>query len=161
MNSIKIHGKGTHKYDNARVGINGRLDTLQAAILNAKFDIFPEEVELRNKVARKYNQSIEEYGCGLIAPQPLDEYRSVWAQYSLLARDEAHRTTFQDKLKEAGIPSAVYYPKPLHMQTAFESLAYKPEDFPVSQNFSTRIFSLPMHPYLRVEEQEKIVRALC
>jgi len=146
--------------NNARVGINGRLDTLQAAILNAKFDIFPEEVEFRNKIALQYNQLIEEYGCSLIVPQTQKAYRSVWAQYSLLARDEAHRHICQDKLKEAGIPSAIYYPNPLHMQTAFENLAYNPEDNPVSLDFSTRIFSLPMHPYLVKKDQEKIVKIL-
>jgi len=160
MNSVKIHGKGTHKYDNARIGINGRLDALQAAILNAKFDIFPEEVELRDKVALQYNQLIEDSECDLVSPQTLEGYRSVWAQYSLLAKDENHRATLQDKLKNEGIPSAIYYPKPLHMQTAFESLAYKPSDFPVSQDFSRRIFSLPMHPYLEKAQQEEIVQTL-
>jgi len=161
MNSVKIHGKGTHKYDNARIGINGRLDSLQAAILNAKFDIFPEEVDLRDRAALQYNQMIAESGCELVTPETPDNMRSVWAQYSLLARDEDHRAALQGKLKGEGIPSAIYYPKPLHMQTAFESLAYKAGDFPVSHDFSTRIFSLPMHPYLEKEDQEKIARAMC
>ena len=160
MNSVKIHGKGTHKYDNARIGINGRLDAFQAAILNAKFDIFPEEVEMRDKVAKQYNQLIKESGSGLITPKTPKGYRSVWAQYSVLAKNEQHRTDVQDKLKKEGVPSAVYYPRPLHMQTAFEILGYHSDDFPVSFNFSTRIFSLPMHPYLQKEDQEKIVRAI-
>ena len=160
MNSVKIHGKGTHKYDNARIGINGRLDAFQAAVLNAKFDIFPEEVEMRDRVAQHYNHLIEASGCGLTTPKTPENYRSVWAQYSLLAKDEHHRTDIQDKLKREGIPSAVYYPRPLHMQTAFENLGYGPDDFPVSYDFSTRIFSLPMHPYLEEVEQKKIVRIL-
>ena len=160
MNSVKIHGKGTHKYDNARIGINGRLDAFQAAILNAKFDIFPEEVEMRDKVAKHYNQLIKESGCDLVTPNTPEGYRSVWAQYSVLAKNEQHRTDVQDKLKKEGVPSAVYYPRPLHMQTAFEILGYHSDDFPVSFNFSTRIFSLPMHPYLQKEDQEKIVRAI-
>ena len=160
MNSVKIHGKGTHKYDNARIGINGRLDAFQAAILNAKFDIFPEEVEMRDKVAKQYNQLIKESGCDLVTPNTPEGYRSVWAQYSVLAKNEQHRTDVQDKLKKEGVPSAVYYPRPLHMQTAFEILGYHSDDFPVSFNFSTRIFSLPMHPYLQKEDQEKIVRAI-
>lgn len=160
MNSVKIHGKGTHKYDNARIGINGRLDAFQAAILNAKFDIFPEEVEMRDTVAQLYNQLIEASGCGLITPKTPDGYRSVWAQYSVLAKDERHRTDMQDKLKKEDIPSAVYYPKPLHMQTAFKSLSYEPDDFSVSHDFSERIFSLPMHPNLNKADQEKIISAL-
>ena len=160
MNSVKIHGKGTHKYDNARIGLNGRLDTLQAAVLNAKFDIFPEEVEMREGVAQQYNQLIEQSGSSFILPQTPKGYRSVWAQYSLLAKDEEHRSLSQDKLKAEGIPSAVYYPKPLHMQTAFESLEYSAENFPVSKDFSERIFSLPMHPYLSNEDMESIVKVL-
>jgi dTDP-4-amino-4,6-dideoxygalactose transaminase len=158
MNSVKIHGKGKHKYDNARVGINGRLDTLQAAILNAKFDIFAEEVEMRDRVAQKYNSLINDAGSNLITPITPDGYRSVWAQYSILAKDHAHRTEMQDKLKNDGIPSAVYYPKPLHMQTAFIGLNYDPNDFPTSHDYSKRIFSLPMHPYLENIDQQRIVR---
>ena len=160
MNSIKIHGKGTHKYDNARIGINGRLDSFQAAVLNAKFEIFPQEVEMRDEVAQQYNQLIEESGCDLVTPKTPKGYRSVWAQYSVLAKNEEQRAALQDQLKSEGIPSAIYYPKPLHMQTAFAALAYKPDDFPVSHDFSTCIFSLPMHPYLKKEEQERIVQTL-
>jgi len=160
MNSVKVHGKGTHKYDNARVGINGRLDTLQAAILNAKFDIFPEEVDKRDQAAQYYNRLIAESGSSLVTPETPDGLKSVWAQYSLLAKDESHRTALQEKLKQEGIPTAIYYPKPLHMQTAFESLGYKAGDFPVSQDFAGRIFSLPMHPYLEKVNQEKIVKTL-
>ena len=160
MNSIKIHGKGTHKYDNARIGINGRLDSFQAAVLNAKFEIFPQEVEMRDEVAQQYNQLIEESGCDLVTPKTPKGYRSVWAQYSVLAKNEEHRAALQDQLKSEGIPSAIYYPNPLHMQTAFAALAYKPDDFPVSHDFSTCIFSLPMHPYLKKEEQERIVQTL-
>ncbi|MEN8244757.1 MAG: DegT/DnrJ/EryC1/StrS family aminotransferase [Thermodesulfobacteriota bacterium] len=160
MNSVKIHGQGIDKYDNARIGINGRLDAFQAAVLNAKFDIFPEEVEMRDRVAQHYNQLIEESGCNLITPKTPKGYRSVWAQYSILAKDEKYRTDILEKLKKNGVPSAVYYPRPLHMQTAFENLGYNPADFTVSHDFSTRIFSLPMHPYLAKEDQERIVKML-
>jgi dTDP-4-amino-4,6-dideoxygalactose transaminase len=160
MNSVRIHGKGTHKYDNARVGINGRLDTLQAAILSAKFDIFPEEVAKRDQVAGTYNQLIDAADCGLVTPQTPQGLRSVWAQYSLLAEDETHRSELQEKLKQAGIPTAIYYPKPLHLQTAFEKLGYKTGDFSISEDCSSRIFSLPMHPYLEKSDQEKIVGTL-
>ena len=159
MNSIKVHGKGSDKYDNIRIGINGRLDTLQAAILLAKFDIFPEEVELRQIVAQRYTNLLSHY------PSPITPYlpsgaRSAWAQYSLLAKDEDHRTTVLKKLQENKIPSAIYYPKPLHMQTAFAYLGYKKGDFPVSEDCANRIFSLPMHPYLTADEQTKIVKVI-
>jgi dTDP-4-amino-4,6-dideoxygalactose transaminase len=85
---------------------------------------------------------------------------SAWAQYSVLAKDETHRTQLQAKLKETGIPTAIYYPKPLHLQTAFKPLGYKEGDFPISEDFSGRIFSLPMHPYLTGTDQEVIVKAL-
>jgi dTDP-4-amino-4,6-dideoxygalactose transaminase len=165
LDSIRVHGKGSHKYDNARVGINGRLDTLQAAILLAKFDIFPEEADLRNQVAARYTEFIQKNGMGpgasaLVTPHVPRGYVSVWAQYSILARDEAHRTTLMERLKAAGVPTAIYYPKPLHLQTAFAPLGYAPGAFPVSEDAAARIFSLPMHPYLQESDQKFIVSAL-
>ena len=159
MMSLRVHGKGTHKYDNVRIGMNGRMDTLQAAVLLAKFDIFPEEIELRQQVARRYSQLLNQQA-EVQTPVVPGEMTSAWAQYSVLARDETHRTQLQAKLKEAGIPTAIYYPKPLHLQTAFKSLGYEEGDFPVSEDFSGRIFSLPMHPYLSGSDQEIIVKAL-
>jgi UDP-2-acetamido-2-deoxy-ribo-hexuluronate aminotransferase len=156
MDSIRVHGKGNHKYDNVRVGINGRLDSLQAAILIAKFDIFPEEIELRQKVAAGYTAALQE--SQVTPPYIPGGYKSSWAQYSLLAKDDRHRSTQQSKLKQAGVPTAIYYPKPLHLQTAFSYLGYRQGDFPISEDCASRIFSLPMHPYLRPEEQERIVR---
>ena len=160
MRSISVHGQGSHKYENVRIGINGRLDTLQAAILNAKFDIFPEEIELRQKVAAKYSELLSSLSNGLVVPYVPPEYQSAWAQYSVLSKDEKHRSVLQSKLQEAGIPTAIYYPKPLHLQTAFQNLDYKAEDFPVSENCAGRIFSLPMHPYLSKEQQEQIAKAI-
>ena len=159
MMSLRVHGKGTHKYDNVRIGMNGRMDTLQAAVLLAKFDIFPEEIELRQQVAQRYSQLLNQQA-EVQAPVVPEEMASAWAQYSVLARDETHRTQLQAKLKEAGIPTAIYYPKPLHLQTAFKSLGYEEGDFPVSEDFSGRIFSLPLHPYLSGSDQEIIVKAL-
>ena len=163
MKSLRIHGKGGHKYDNVRIGINGRLDTLQAAILQAKFEIFPEEVALRRQVAGRYNDLLSTNHSDEIALQTPDtpsDLLSVWAQYSLLAKNEGQRTELQAKLKEAGIPTAVYYPRPLHLQTAFRGLNYVKGDFPVSEDFATRIFSLPMHPYLEAEDQQKIANVI-
>jgi len=164
MESIRVHGKGGHKYDNVRIGINGRLDTLQAAILLAKFDIFPEEVELRNQVAARYTNLLSPANVEprtlnvehLTPPHIPSGYTSAWAQYSLLARDEGHRNALLKKLQDNKVPSAIYYPKPLHMQTAFEYLKYNAGDFPESEDCAGRIFSLPMHPYLTENEQKEI-----
>ena len=159
MESLRLHGKGTHKYDNVRIGINGRMDTLQAAILLAKFDIFPEEIDLRQKVARRYNRLLNQQA-EVVTPAIFDGMKSAWAQYSVLAKDAAHREALQEKLKAAGIPTAIYYPRPLHLQTAFRHLGYKQGDFPISEDFSNRIFSLPMHPYLSGADQERIAAVL-
>ena len=159
MVSLRNHGQGTDKYDNVRIGINGRLDTLQAAVLLAKFELFPEEIQLRGQVARRYEELLSPLASNgaLITPQTPSEMTSVWAQYSVLARDEAHRAAIQNRLKEAGVPTAIYYPRPLHLQPAFASLGYREGDFPVSEDCAARIFSLPMHPYLKAEDQESIV----
>ena len=158
MSSLKIHGKGTDQYDNVRVGINGRMDTLQAAVLLAKFEIFPEEVIIRNKVANFYTEIIlRKLGTSVKTPDIPEGYLSAWAQYSILAKNSELRSNYQNLLKNKGIPTAVYYPKPLHLQTAFKNLGYKTGMFPISEDFSQRIFSLPMHPYLAIGEQEKIV----
>ncbi|HOU51634.1 MAG: DegT/DnrJ/EryC1/StrS aminotransferase family protein [Smithella sp.] len=152
MNSIKVHGKGIDKYENIRIGINGRLDTLQAAILLAKFDIFPEELVMRQTVARRYTSLLTSDN-SLLTPCIPPGNVSAWAQYSLLTGNENHRTVLLQKLQDNQIPSAIYYPKSLHMQTAFAYLGYQPGDFPVSENCSTRIFSIPMHPYLNEKQQ--------
>ena len=159
IQSLRVHGKGTHKYDNVRIGMNGRMDTLQAAVLLAKFDIFPEEIELRQQVARQYTRLLNQQAV-VQAPMVPEAMKSAWAQYSVLAKDETHRTQLQSTLKEAGIPTAIYYPKPLHLQAAFKSLGYKEGDFPISEDFSSRIFSLPMHPYLSNSDQEIIAKIL-
>ena len=157
--SIRVHGKGDHKYDNVRIGINGRLDTLQAAILLAKFDIFPEEIELRRTIAQQYT-SLLAPDYAHMTPYIPERYTSAWAQYSLLARDEEHRTVLLKILQTNKIPSAIYYPKPLHMQTAFSPLGYKKGDFPVSEDCANRVFSLPMHPYLIEKDQKEICEIL-
>jgi UDP-2-acetamido-2-deoxy-ribo-hexuluronate aminotransferase len=155
MRSVRIHGQGNDRYDNIRVGINGRLDTLQAAILLAKFSLFPEEIILRQQVAERYSALLSKSN-SLTVPYIPEGYLSVWAQYSILARDGACRSGLQEALQKEDIPTAVYYPKPLHAQTAFSALGYKPGDFPVSDDCAERIFSLPMHPYLKEEDQKRI-----
>ena len=159
LGSLRLHGKGGHKYDNIRIGVNGRMDTLQAAILLAKFDIFEEEVGLRQKVAERYSSMLR--ACdGIEIPTVPDGSKSIWAQYSILARNEDHRSRLQAKLKEGGVPTAIYYPKPLHLQTAFAFMGYRKGAFPVSEDYSQRVFSLPMHPYLTPAEQEKVASLL-
>jgi dTDP-4-amino-4,6-dideoxygalactose transaminase len=158
MDSLRVHGKGTDKYDNVRVGINGRMDTLQAAILLAKFSIFSEEIQLRQKAAETYGRLLSAVK-DVKLPRVPEGYTSVWAQYSVLSATPEHRQRLQDGLKQAGVPTAVYYPKPLHLQTAFAGLGYREGDFPHSEDASRRIFSLPMHPYLKPEDQEAIAAA--
>lgn len=159
LRSLRLHGKGGHKYDNIRIGVNGRMDTLQAAILLAKFDIFEEEVGLRQKVAERYSSLLR--ACdGIEIPTVPDGSKSIWAQYSILARNEDHRSKLQAKLKEGGVPTAIYYPTPLHLQTAFAFMGYRKGAFPVSEDYSQRVFSLPMHPYLTLAEQEKVASIL-
>ncbi len=153
--SIRVHGQGEDKYNNVRIGLNARLDTLQAAILNAKLDIFPQEIDLRQDVAQRYTELLSPYAM-LHPPCVPEGYKSVWAQYSLLTESPESRVHIQESLKKAGVPTAVYYPKPLHLQTAFAGLGYKKGDFPISEDTSNRIFSLPMHPYLKENEIERI-----
>ncbi|WP_457571732.1 DegT/DnrJ/EryC1/StrS family aminotransferase [Desulfovulcanus sp.] len=155
LRSLRIHGQGKDKYENIRIGINGRLDTLQAAILLTKLEIFPQEVKLREQVARRYNQLFEQLP-ELVTPKVPEDRTSVWAQYSLLAQHNHQRDKILAYLKENNIPTAIYYPKPLHLQKAFDYLGYKLGDFKVSENIGERIFSLPMHPYLEPDIQEKI-----
>ncbi len=160
LRSVLVHGQGRDKYENVRIGMNGRLDTMQAAVLLAKFDIFPEEIGLRQEAAARYKKALTAAVPDLIVPSIPQGYVSAWAQYSVLARDLGHRTALQNTLKEAGIPTAIYYPKPLHLQGAFSRLGYGEGDFPVSEDCSQRIFSLPMHPYLKAADQDRIAQAL-
>jgi UDP-2-acetamido-2-deoxy-ribo-hexuluronate aminotransferase len=159
MGSLRVHGKGQDKYDNVRIGINGRLDTLQAAILLAKFEVFPREIELRQAVAQRYTELLAENG-EITTPWVPEEMKSAWAQYSVLLKSEAARKSCQARMTKDNVPSAIYYPKPLHLQTAFYGLGYKEGDFPVSEDFAKRILSLPMHPYLTPEDQAKVARAI-
>jgi dTDP-4-amino-4,6-dideoxygalactose transaminase len=160
MRSLRVHGQGQSQYDHVRIGLNGRLDSLQAAVLLAKFEIFPEEVALRQQVAQRYTELLASRS-RLLTPSIPAGYLSAWAQYSLLGENGEQRAALQQKLKDAGIPTAIYYPKPLHLQPAFAGLAYQTGDFPVSEDYASRIFSLPMHPYLQAAEQEKIGAILC
>lgn len=144
MSSLRVHGKGSDKYDNVRVGLNARLDTLQAAILIEKLAIFPDEIVTRNRIAKRYSDGLKDV---LIVPHVPAGLTSVWAQYTLVAKDEAQRTAIQAKLKDAGVPTMVYYPKPLHQQTAY-NMYPTAGTLRVCEDLALRVFSLPMHPYL-------------
>jgi len=153
LRSIRVHGTGADKYDNVRVGINGRLDTMQAAILIPKLEILSTEIKLRNKVAQTYNQILDKHFDLQHIPSG---YVSSWAQYSILCDSSKHRENIMRKLKNKNIPSAIYYVIPLHLQGVYDHLNYKMGDFPVSEDISSRILSLPMHPYLSSEEIKQI-----
>lgn len=153
LKSIRVHGKGENKYDNIRIGLNGRLDTIQAAILLHKLKVFPNELEKRESVATQYSKQLKRK---FITPFTPSGYTSAWAQYSILGNSNEHRSECQAKLADKGIPSVVYYQIPLHLQTAYNYLSYKRGDLPICEDISNRILSLPMHPYLTEVEINEI-----
>jgi UDP-2-acetamido-2-deoxy-ribo-hexuluronate aminotransferase len=158
MLSIRVHGQGPDKYTNIRIGLNARLDSIQAAILLEKFNLYPEEIELRQHVADTYTRTIKKYyGARIQTPVVPEGLASVWAQYSVQADG---REQIQAALQAAGIPSMIYYPIPLHLQEAFAYLQHREGDFPVAEAAAKRIFSLPFHPYQSDEVVEQIVAAL-
>jgi dTDP-4-amino-4,6-dideoxygalactose transaminase len=156
LRSIRMHGQGTDKYDNVRIGMNGRLDTIQAAVLLAKLAIFPDEIEARDRIATRYNERLRDVA---IVPEVMEGASSVWAQYTLRLPG-FDREEFQETLKAAGIPTAVYYPKPLHQQTAYKHYPVAGNGLPVSDRIATEVVSLPMHPYLTEETQDRILGAV-
>jgi len=154
MKSLRVHGQGADKYDNVRIGMNARMDTLQAAILMPKLAAFPGEIELRQQVAQNYTAAL----AGLVETPYIPEgYKSVWAQYSVLSD---RRADIQSALKEREIPSVVYYRIPCHLSDAFAHLGYKEGDMPVSESASKRIFSLPMHPYVQPDFAEQVAEII-
>jgi dTDP-4-amino-4,6-dideoxygalactose transaminase len=153
LRSIRVHGQGVDKYDNERIGLNGRLDTIQAAVLIEKLKIFADEIEARARVARRYNDRLRDVA---IVPEIEDGNTSVWAQYTLRIPG-FDRPAFQAALKREGIPTAIYYPKPLHRQTAYKHYPAAGNGLPVSDRLAAEVISLPMHPYLSEELQDRIV----
>ncbi len=158
LNSYKVHGKGSNKYDNVRIGVNSRLDTIQAAILNVKLTAFIEhELEDVNRIYELYNRGLD----GMVATPKIPEgYVSSFAQYTIRLKSKEQRDGVQVELKEKGIPSMVYYVKPMHRQEAFSELAYTDEDFDVTNKLCDTVLSLPMHPYLSEEDVRKVVGVL-
>lgn len=158
MNSYRVHGKGTDKYDNVRIGLNSRLDTVQAAILQVKLRAFDKEVESVNEAARHYTELLKDKVKTPVVPEG---FGSSWAQYTIQLPTEEKRNTLQAVLKEAGIPSMVYYPKPMHLQTAFQD-TIQPADCScdVAERLCRTVLSLPMHPYIEPSDIESICSIL-
>lgn len=154
LNSIRAHGKGTDKYDNVRIGINGRLDTLQAAVLIEKLTIFKDELVSRERIAQRYNSLLSQYAG---TPSPTNSTTSAWAQYTIKVSD---RDNLAAQLKSVGIPTAIYYPRPLHLQTAYSGCPISPSGCAISETLSQIVLSLPMHPYLDEETQDRIVHSV-
>lgn len=151
MKSLRVHGQ-TQRYYHKYIGMGGRLDTIQAAVLNVKLKYYEKDLKLRQEVASKYTKALQDKE-NIILPFQNPNITSAWAQYSIRVKN---RDEIQAKLKEAGIPTAVHYPKSLHMQECFNYLRYKEDDFPISEIVSQEIMSLPMNPYLTDEEIEYI-----
>jgi dTDP-4-amino-4,6-dideoxygalactose transaminase len=157
IDSYRVHGKGTHKYDNERIGMNSRLDTLQAAILIEKLAIFRDEIERREQAARRYTDGLCESFDTPVVPNGL---RSTWAQYTVKTKSAAERASVQQKARHAGIPTAIYYPIPLHEQTAFRDFPRDPQGLAVSNDLAKRVISLPMHPYIDARAQASVIEAI-
>lgn len=155
LNSLKVHGKGDNKYDNVRIGVNSRLDSIQAAVLNVKLTAFIEhELEDVNKVNRLYTEKLKEIVDTPIMPAG---YVSSFAQYTIKLKNKEERDALQAKLKAEGIPSMVYYTKPMHKQGAFTEYTYDDADFEVTNELCDTVLSLPMHPYLSEEDVNKVI----
>jgi dTDP-4-amino-4,6-dideoxygalactose transaminase len=151
LRSLRVHGQGREKYDNVRIGVNSRLDTIQAAVLLQKLTIFEDEVEQRQRVAARYDAGL----AGVAAlPRLMRGATSVWAQYTLRVKD---RDRVQQVCKTAGVPTAIYYPIPLSRQTGYRHFPTVPGGVPVSERLSQEVVSLPMHPYLAPETQDYII----
>lgn len=156
LRSIRVHGQGTEKYDNVRLGLTARLDTMQAAILIEKLKIFDDEIEARNKVANRYFDALHNI---VTAPRVADGNVSTWAQYTIRLPNGG-REAFADALKAQGIPTAIYYPKSMHQQTAYKHYPVAEGGLPVSEKLSTDVISLPMHPYLEPAAQDRVIKAV-
>jgi dTDP-4-amino-4,6-dideoxygalactose transaminase len=157
IDSYRVHGKGSHKYYNERIGMNSRLDTLQAAILIEKLAVYADEIEKRQVIASRYKSGLSNRFETPYVPEGL---KSVWAQYTLKTASAAERDALQQRAKEAGVPTVIYYPVPLHRQNAYKDFPSDPAGLPVSDDLANRVVSLPMHPYLEQDVQESIVAAV-
>lgn len=154
--SIRVHGSGENKYRNLRIGMNSRLDTIQAAVLLVKLAILPDELSARDRLARYYSKCLGEEFHVPVLPKNL---QSAWAQYTVRPKNRP-REECLTQLQRVAIPYGIFYETPLHLQPAFSHLGYSSGDLPNSENLSRQVFSLPMHPYIKHDERERIVAAL-
>jgi dTDP-4-amino-4,6-dideoxygalactose transaminase len=156
VKSLRVHGEGADKYDPVRIGITGRLDTIQAAVLLEKLKIFPEEIAARDKIAARYAEGL---GDVAVVLRVGNEFSSVWAQYTLRLKP-GRRDALAASLKAQGIPTAIYYVKPLHRQTAYRNFPVADGGLPVSERLADEVISLPMHAYLQPPVQDRIIAAV-
>ncbi|MGE0114042.1 MAG: DegT/DnrJ/EryC1/StrS family aminotransferase [Steroidobacteraceae bacterium] len=163
MREIRVHGQDK-RYHHPRLGLNGRLDSLQAAILLAKMEIFEDEVQARSRLGARYSALLTEAFAGqqvIVTPVVEAHNLSVYAQYTIQVPHENNgRAQFEERMKAQGIPTAVHYPVPLYRQPVFTDLGYQASDFPVSEYIASRVISLPMHPYLTETQQQQVVAAV-
>jgi len=156
LKSIRLHGEGVDRSEAARIGITGRLDTIQAAVLIEKLKIFPDEIEARNRIAARYSDTLADFA---IVPRITNQSTSVWAQYTIRLKP-GRRDELAVALKAEGIPTAIYYTKPLHRQPAYRDFPVAEGGVPVSEQLSREAISLPMHAYLEPVVQDRIVAAV-
>jgi len=157
LKSLRVHGQGNDKYDNVRIGMNARLDTMQAAVLLEKLAVFADEIAARDRIAARYNELLRDI---VIVPEVPNGLTSVWAQYTVRLPAGCDRETVAARLKAVGIPTAVYYAKPLHRQTAYRNYPVAGNGLPVSDRLADEVLSLPMHQYLDRTVQEHIAEAV-
>lgn len=147
IKSLRVHGKGSDKYDNIRIGLNARMDTLQAAILLPKLDIFGDELKKRQRVADWYETTLAN-STNIVTPKLPTGHKSAWAQYTVLCKNGEHRSAVRARLHELGIPTMIYYVTPLPFLDVYKDLGYTTGNFVISEEYAERVLSLPMHPYL-------------
>jgi dTDP-4-amino-4,6-dideoxygalactose transaminase len=154
--SLRVHGHGSDRYDNVRLGLTARLDTIQAAVLIEKLKIFPQEIVERNRIAQRYAKHLSDV---VMVPTVPADMTSVWAQYTIRVK-AGHRASFATALKAQGVPTAIYYPKPLHRQDAYRHFPADPAGLPVTDLLAEEVISLPMHAYLDDATQDRIIAAV-
>lgn len=154
LKSIRIHGQGSDKYDNVRLGVNSRLDSFQAAVLIEKLVIFEAELEARDQIAKRYNAGLAGH---VVVPEVIDGAFSSWAQYTIRVKEREH---FAESLKNEGVPTAIYYPRPLHTQAPYQGYPAPTNGLPVTEKLASEVISLPMHPYLDQKTQSRIIEQI-
>jgi dTDP-4-amino-4,6-dideoxygalactose transaminase len=154
LRSVRVHGQGADKYDNIRIGMTGRLDTIQAAVLIEKLKIFPDEIEARNRVAARYAEGLKDVA---IVPEVASGYGSIWAQYTIRVEK---RDALAAVLSTRSVPTAIYYPKPLHRQEPYKRYPVSGNGLPVTEKLAAEVIALPMHPYLDEPTQARVIAAV-